>query len=164
MLKKIFRKQVCTTDVVSPITGKVIPIEDVNDPTFANKLMGDGIAIEPSTNTIVAPCHSKVIMISDTKHAIGLETTDGMQIILHIGIDTVKRNGRGFELVCEEGDVKTGDPLVVFDRESMEDEGVDTTVLVVFVDTKEFQVKNVMKTGLVVEGESIVTQLVKEKV
>lgn len=164
MFKKIFRKQVCTTDVVSPITGKVIPIEDVNDPTFANKLMGDGIAIEPSTNTIVAPCNSKVIMISDTKHAIGLETTDGMQIILHIGIDTVKRNGRGFELVSEEGDVKTGDPLVVFDRESMEDEGVDTTVLVVFVDTKEFQVKNVMKTGLVVEGESIVTQLVKEKV
>lgn len=164
MLRNIFRKQVKKTDIVSPVSGTLIPIEDVNDPTFANKIMGDGIAIRPAANSIVTPCDSKIIMISDTKHAIGLETSDGLQMIIHIGIDTVKRKGHGFEVVCKEGNVRTGDPLVVFDRLLLEKEGVDTTVLLIFVNSKGFHLENVKKAGEVIQGESIVTQLVIEKV
>lgn len=164
MFKKLFRNQAEQTDMVSPVNGELIPIEDVNDPTFAKKIMGDGIAIRPLSDTIVAPCKSKVIMISETKHAIGLETPDGIQIIIHIGIDTVERKGDGFEVVCEEGDVNLGDPLVVFDRVLLEKEAVDTTVLMIFVKNDSFRLMNVKKEGKAIQGESVVTQLVKEKV
>ncbi len=121
--------------------------------------MGDGIAILPHGNEIVAPCDCKVIMISETKHALGLETADGMQMILHIGIDTVKRNGQGFKVYCDnEALVKTGDLLIEFERENLEEEGFDTTVLLVFVDDKKFTFQSMKKEGDVTGGKSIVTK------
>lgn len=164
MFKRKIRNCIKTTDVVSPINGLLIPIEDVNDPTFSEKIMGDGIAIKPSSDTVVAPCVSKVIMISETKHAIGLETPDGVQIIIHIGLDTVERKGNGFEIVCKLGDVNPGDPLVEFDRLLLEEEGVDTTVILIFIDKEGFKLNHISKYKEVNAGTSIVTQLVNEEV
>lgn len=164
MLKKMFKKKKHFEYIVSPVDGLLVPIEKVNDPTFANKSLGDGVAIKPLNDVIVAPVDSKVVMVSNTKHAIGLETSGGMQIILHVGINTVKLKGVGFEIVNENEYVKSGDPLIIFDRKEFEEQGIDTTVLLILVDNKEYEIINIEKEGEVSNGQSEVAKFIKKQV
>lgn len=120
-------------EFVSPIKGKCIPIEDVKDSVFASKVMGDGFAVEPSGNLIVSPVDGQIVMIPNSGHAVGIKTKKGVEILVHIGVDTVNLNGKGFQVLTSVGRrVKVGTPLIQFDVAFMEQNHIDMTTMVVF--------------------------------
>ncbi|MBM7097213.1 PTS glucose transporter subunit IIA [Bacillus sp. H-16] len=113
--------------VVSPITGKAVSLSEVPDPTFAEKMMGDGIAIQPSEGTVVSPVHGEIVQLFPTKHAVGLRTVNGVEILIHIGIETVNMQGEGFEAFVKEGDkVAAGDKLITFDMDLVNEKAEST--------------------------------------
>lgn len=104
--------------IYAPLSGEVKMLDDVPDPTFSQKMMGDGLAIEPSDGKVVAPLNGEIVQIFPTKHAVGLRGDNGVEVLIHIGLDTVKLEGEGFEAHVSQGDyVKIGDPLITFDVE-----------------------------------------------
>lgn len=131
MLKKLFgskktEKQTEET-VFAPLTGKLLQLEEVPDPVFSQKMMGDGMAIEPSEGILVSPVEGEIIQLFHTKHAIGIRSQTGMEILLHIGLETVAMNGEGFEAFVKEGDsVKPGDKLISFDLDLIKEKAAST--------------------------------------
>ncbi|CAH0290042.1 PTS glucose transporter subunit IIA [Peribacillus sp. NPDC101481] len=116
MFKKLFGKKESVEQLLAPINGQVINIEDVPDPVFSGKMMGDGIAILPEEGLVVSPIDAEVIQVFHTRHALGLRTKHGIELLIHIGLETVNLNGEGFEVHVAEGqNVKAGDKLVTFD-------------------------------------------------
>lgn len=111
------RKQPHHQTLTAFATGTVLPITAVNDPVFSARTMGDGVAIEPEESTIVAPVDGTVaVLLPDSAHAVGLRLADGAELLLHIGLDTVQLQGRGFKGLVDVGDsVRVGDPLLEFD-------------------------------------------------
>ena len=120
----------------SPLNGRIIPIEEIPDEVFSQKIMGDGVGIEPTGNTVYAPADATVgVVMADSKHACGLVLDNGMEILIHVGIDTVDMNGDGFELFVKEGDrVKTGDPLISFTPEKIKAAGHPMTTAFLITD------------------------------
>lgn len=117
--------------VYSPLSGRVIPLKEVDDPVFSEGMMGPGVAIQPEDGSLYAPADGEITVAFPTGHAVALKATDGMEILIHIGIDTVKLNGDGFQSHVSEGDkVKTGDLLVSFDMEKIADAGYPATTMV----------------------------------
>lgn len=124
--------------VYSPIEGEIIPISEVNDQVFASKMMGEGFAVLPSNGTIKAPISGVVKMIAPTKHAIGIVTDDGLELLLHLGIDTVELNGEPFSLKIKEGQsLQQGQVIGTIDLDLIEAKGKDATVMVIITDSKE---------------------------
>ncbi len=122
-----------------PVRGELIPSCEIRDPLFAEEAMGPGVGIVPSGDTVYAPFDGTVVMVYPTGHAIGLESDTGMQVLIHIGIDTVRMNGAGFEVYVSQGDtVKAGDKLVHFDRKRIAEAGYDDTVVVVLTNSADF--------------------------
>ncbi|UTY40811.1 PTS glucose transporter subunit IIA [Allocoprobacillus halotolerans] len=110
-----------------------MPIEEVKDEVFASKAMGDGFAVVPTVGEVVSPVDGEIILIAQTSHAVGLKTKKGIEVLVHIGLDTVELNGKGFTVKIKQGmKVKAGDPLVSFDSEYMKNLGIDMTTMVVF--------------------------------
>ena len=105
-----------TIDIIAPLTGEIVAIEDVPDAVFADKIVGDGIAIRPTGNKMVAPCDGEIGKIFETNHAFALETDSGIELFVHFGIDTVELKGAGFTRIAEENQkVKMGDTIIEFD-------------------------------------------------
>lgn len=129
--------------LMSVLTGKIIPIEEVPDDVFSQKIMGEGVGIEPESETVVAPADGSVsVVMEDSGHACGLVLENGMEILIHVGIDTVDMNGEGFELFVKEGDtVRCGDPLIRFSKEKIKKAGHPTTT--VFIVTDEGNASNI---------------------
>ncbi len=124
--------------VYSPIEGEIIPITEVNDQVFASKMMGEGFAVLPSKETIKAPISGTVKMIAPTKHAIGFVTEDGMELLLHLGIDTVELNGAPFTLTIKEGErVEQGQAIGSINLKMIAEHDKDATVMVIITDSKE---------------------------
>ena len=116
------------------LSGKVIPIEEVPDEVFANKVMGDGVAFEPSDETVVSPCDGTIsVVMEESKHACGITLSNGVELLIHVGIDTVSMNGDGFETFVKSGDkVKKGQPLIKFSKDKIKNAGYkDTTMLII---------------------------------
>lgn len=133
-------KQVDTITISSPMTGKVIPLSQVNDPTFAGELMGKGSAIIPTIGQALAPEDGEVVSLFRTKHAIGLVTNSGAEILIHIGIDTVKLDGQHFEAHIEAGSkVKKGDLLVSFDIDAIKQAGFEVTTPIIITNTDNYK-------------------------
>ena len=129
--------------------GRVIPLEEVPDDVFSQHVMGDGLAIEPTDNVVKAPANGTVsAVMEDSRHACGLAFANGMEVLIHVGIDTVDMNGDGFELFVKEGDkVRAGDPLIRFDFNKIKAAGHPVTT--VFVVTEEGNAKNIeYRTGM----------------
>ena len=117
------------------VTGEFLGIEKVNDPTFSQKVLGDGVAILPSEGKIYAPADCTVEMVMDTKHAVGLRTKAGNGLLIHVGIDTVQLGGKHFDVHVSEGQMlKKGDCIMDFDREKIADEGYDTAACLIFTE------------------------------
>ncbi len=136
--------------------GSLIPLEEVNDPTFAQKILGDGVAILPSGGTVYAPADGTVQSIFDTKHAVCLETDLGNSILIHIGIDTVKLGGKHFTAHVKDGDrVKQGDILVEFDLDAVKAEGYDTVIPMIFPELGETAVLEKQGRKTVRAGEPV---------
>ena len=137
-----------TEDVYSVADGQVINIEDVKDPVFSQKMMGDGFAVEPDNGNIVSPVAGKVASIFPTKHAIGLETDNGLEVLVHIGLDTVSLEGKPFEVKVTEGQTVTaGDLLVEADLAAIREAGRETTTVVVFTNPDAIKSVKVEHTG-----------------
>lgn len=124
--------------VLSPMSGKIIDLEEVDDEIFSCKLMGDGLAIEPSEGVLCSPVNGKVTWISKTKHSIKIESDLGREILIHIGIDTVSLEGLGFNALVNAGDVvKSGEKLILFDLNCLEENNILKTTPIIFTDLKE---------------------------
>lgn len=118
MLDKIFKskKKIKKEEIFSPLTGQLVPLEQVPDPVFSEKMMGDGVAVIPEEGVLVSPVEGEVVQVFHTKHAIGIKSVSGLDILLHIRLETVELNGEGFNVFIKEGQtVKVGDPLLNFD-------------------------------------------------
>lgn len=126
-------------EILSPLDGELIELSDVKDKTFASGAMGKGVAIKPVEGMLVSPINGHIEMIFNTKHAIGLKSDDGAEILIHIGMDTVNLQGKYFEVLKNAGDnVKVGDELIRFDIEAMESEGYDVTTPIIVTNSQEY--------------------------
>ncbi len=132
----------------SPVKGIAAPIEETPDEAFAGKMMGDGIMIMPEDSTVFAPCDGEVLFVFPSKHAVGIKTTDGFEILIHIGINTVELNGEGFEAFVASGDkVKKGDKLISFDIEYIKDKVPSMATPFIFTALNENQRVKLIKKG-----------------
>lgn len=128
-------------ELYSPASGKSVCIEDVPDKIFSEKMLGDGFAVLPNDNKIYAPIGGTVTMIANTKHAIGIKTKSGIEVLIHIGLDTVNYMGKGFKLNVKQGDnIKRGEFIVEFDKDFFEKENVNTVTMVVITNSNEFNI------------------------
>ncbi|MCQ6266492.1 glucose-specific PTS transporter subunit IIBC [Fictibacillus sp. WQ 8-8] len=139
---------------VSPLEGKIIPITEVPDQVFSGKMMGDGFAVEPSNGTVVSPVNGKIINVFPTKHAIGIESDGGREILIHFGIDTVKLKGEGFESFVNEGDIiEQGQELMKVNLEFVKENTPSVITPIVFTNLAEGESIHLEKTGTVSKGE-----------
>ena len=122
------------------VSGKVIDITDVPDEMFAQKMMGDGVGIQPTGDTVVAPADAEVTMVAEESlHAVGLHLKNGADILIHIGIDTVNMKGKGFKAITKQGaKVKEGDPLIKFDSKAIKDAGYKDVVIIAVTNSTNF--------------------------
>ncbi|NCB33253.1 MAG: PTS glucose transporter subunit IIA [Erysipelotrichia bacterium] len=118
--------------IYSPVDGDIVPLEKVNDIVFSNKMLGDGIAVKPTSGEVYSPVNGIVTVLFPTKHAIGIEGDNGEIVIIHIGIDTVELNGKGFEALVKQGDnVYAGQLLILIDLELISSKYDPTTMIVI---------------------------------
>ncbi|UOC10414.1 glucose PTS transporter subunit IIA [Streptococcus equinus] len=147
--------------IFSPLSGKLIALSEVKDEVFASGAMGNGIAILPSEGRVVAPADAEVTLLFPTKHAIGLKTIDGAEILIHIGMDTVSLNGNGFDSYVSIGDkVKKGQTLLTFDIEKIKKAGLTTVTPIIITNTADYQSIDLCK-GNKVTFEDFLLELVK---
>lgn len=127
------RAQSSSNQVAAPVKGTCISIEEVPDPVFSAKMMGDGFAVIPAGDEVVAPVDGEIEMLPSSRHAFGMKTKSGVEILVHIGLDTVKLEGRGFTALQKQGSrVKAGTPVIRVDRKWMEEKGINLTTMLVF--------------------------------
>ncbi len=142
------------------LTGRVIPIEEVNDPVFSAKMLGNGLAIEPANELITAPCDGVISTImADSRHAVGITAANGMELLIHEGIDTVSLKGEGFRLFVNEGDhVKAGDKLISFDRALIQSKGYAVTCILAVTNSDDYPNMK-LHTGVdAVAGETVIIE------
>ena len=143
--------------IKSPISGKVIELEKVDDPVFSSGAMGKGIAIEPMDNKVYAPFNGTIEFIAETKHAIGLLSEDGVEVLIHVGMDTVKMQGRGFNVKTSvNSKIKAGDLLLEFDRNAIEKEGYSLITPVVITNADNYEDKALCINEEVKNGREII--------
>jgi glucose-specific phosphotransferase system IIA component len=118
--------------VLAPVSGTCIDISDVNDGVFSQKILGDGFAIKPDSNIICAPCSGELSMMFVTGHAFGIKTKSGLEILVHIGIDTINLKGGGFKILKNKNSqIDAGEPIIEIKREEMADKGYDLVTIVI---------------------------------
>ncbi|WP_145330219.1 PTS system trehalose-specific EIIBC component [Paenibacillus xylanexedens] len=149
-----------TLEVMAPMTGKAVPLEQVPDPAFAEKQMGEGIAIEPSGNQVVAPFDAKVAHVIKSKHAVILEHASGLQVLIHVGINTVSLKGEGFSMYVDTGDrVRAGEKLLEFDRNVIENAGYPLITPVIIPDGQDMVERIETVTGDVTSSQNGVLRI-----
>ena len=156
------KKEKIIVTIYSPINGKVIELKEVPDEAFAQKMVGDGCAIEPDKGIICSPIDGQLMNIFPTNHAIIFETIDGLEMIVHFGIDTVKLDGKGFQKLREPGPIKIGDEIVKYDLDDIKD-GVPSTRSPIIINNMEKVEKiEVLSLGKIVKiGEPIMKVTLK---
>lgn len=143
------KKKEKSIEVSSPLEGKIIPLENVPDPVFSQKMLGDGFAVDPLGDTVVSPVDGEVISVFPTKHAISLRDKDGREILIHIGLDTVKLNGEGFAPAVTDGQkIKKGQKLMEVNFAAIKEKVPSIVTPVIFTNLKEEQ-------KVVVEGDKV---------
>ncbi|MBF4693324.1 beta-glucoside-specific PTS transporter subunit IIABC [Fusibacter ferrireducens] len=144
--------------VYSPIQGEIVALSKVNDETFAKEITGKGVAIAPSGNQVVAPFDGEVVTVFKTKHAIGLRNNDGVELLIHIGIDTVALEGKYFTVHVKDGDaIKKGDLLMTFDKAMIEQEGYDCISPIIVTNTQVYAEVFSVDEGSADAGDRIIT-------
>ncbi|UOY91217.1 PTS glucose transporter subunit IIA [Ectobacillus sp. JY-23] len=161
MLKKLFGLSKTKKDelIVAPLTGAVKNIEEVPDPVFAQRMMGDGIAIVPEEGVVVSPVDGEVVQLFHTKHAIGIKSRNGLEILIHVGLETVNLNGEGFEAHVTTGQqVKAGDKLITFDLAFISENAKSTITPIVITNGDVF---GAVDKSLDIRAEKGTTQVMK---
>ena len=144
-------------EIKNPISGRVLPLSKVEDAVFSSGAMGDGIAIDPTDNKVYAPFDGSVEFIADTKHAVGLKSDDGVELLIHVGMDTVKMNGKGFDVKTKVNQrVKEGDLLLEFDRNEIQKEGYSLITPVVITNSNNYEQDELCIDEEALFGKSII--------
>ncbi|WP_405159155.1 PTS system trehalose-specific EIIBC component [Paenibacillus sp. FSL H8-0283] len=144
-----------TLEIMAPLTGQAVSLEQVPDPAFAEKQMGEGVAIEPSGNVVVAPFDAQVAHVIKSKHAVILEHASGLQVLIHVGINTVSLKGEGFNMHVEAGEhVKAGQKLLEFDRKVIEDAGYPLITPIIIPDGQDMVERVEVTTGDVTSNQN----------
>lgn len=144
--------------IYAPIKGKAISYEEIPDETFASGVLGAGIGIEPAEGVVYAPYDGEISSTTETKHAIGITGAGDMELLIHVGVDTVNMQGDGFELFVKEGDkVKKGDKLITFDIEKIKAAGYSTTTAVLLTNSDDYDDFSIEKTGNVSVGDEVMS-------
>ncbi|WP_449459364.1 sucrose-specific PTS transporter subunit IIBC [Streptococcus suis] len=139
--------------LVSPLSGDIVALENVNDPVFSSGAMGKGLAVKPSEGVVYAPADAEVTIAFETGHAYGLKTASGAELLIHIGIDTVSMNGNGFEKLVAAGDkVKAGTPIAKFDAAKIAEAGLDDTTMIIVTNTADFAEVSPLAEGTIAHG------------
>ncbi|PTK56128.1 PTS glucose transporter subunit IIA [Staphylococcus haemolyticus] len=158
MFKKLFGKGKEVNkeiEIYAPLTGEYINIEDIPDPVFAQKMMGEGFGINPTEGEVVSPIEGKVDNVFPTKHEIGLKADNGLEILVHIGLDTVQLDGQGFEILVSSGDtVQVGDPLLKFDLEYIKNNAKDVISPIIITNSDQTESIHVNDVKAVIKGET----------
>lgn len=155
-----FFKKKSPSKIFAPLGGKAAPVSETPDPVFADKILGDGIVIKPDcgNNMVVSPVNGKIITAAETLHAFGIETDDGIELLLHIGINSVGLKGQGFENLVKPGDiVKVGTPICRVDWNKLKEKGCPSDTPLVVTNGDRAGKLNIY-TGAVVAGESCVME------
>lgn len=161
-LKKMFEKNAKIISLKAVEDGRTIPMDEVNDQTFAQELLGPGIAIVPSDGTVVSPIDGTIATVMDTKHAVCIQGEDGLELIVHAGLDTVELNGKYYQTYKEIGDqVKAGDVLLEFDLEEITKAGYDVTTPIVITNLGDYKITKCLTGQQVKAGEEVI-QLTKK--
>ncbi|HDL6884905.1 TPA: PTS glucose transporter subunit IIA [Yersinia enterocolitica] len=141
----------------SPIAGTILPLSEVEDESFAGGLLGDGVAFIPTNGTVVSPCDAEVATTVETHHAIGLICDNGAELLIHVGLDTVKLNGKYFSTKVKQGDkVKAGTPLISFERENILASGYDLTTPFLILNSDDYCVSKLKEQGTVGQGVPVI--------
>lgn len=147
-----------STKLVSPLNGDVKPLSEIKDEVFSSGAMGQGVAIEPSEGVLHAPADGKIVLVFPTGHAVGINTTDGAEVLMHIGMDTVNLQGKGFKTLVQKGqEVKAGDPLVEFNIKEIKAAGYEVATPVVVTNSKKYESINQVANGTVEVGQEILS-------
>ena len=158
--KQVQEKKIQEIDSIvlySHLTGKVVPLDKVEDEVFSSGILGEGIAVEPTEGKLYAPCDGRVDTVFDTKHAVSLVSKEGCEILLHIGIDTVKLGGKFFEAHITNGqEIHKGDLLISFDIEKIRNEGLKTTTPMIICNKADSQTVEIVNTGDISVGDKII--------
>lgn len=147
-----FKKKI---EIYSPIKGNSVTLDKVNDPVFSNKMIGDGVAILPEGNFVCAPCEGRIIQIFPTNHAFGIVTEDGLEVLVHIGLDTVELKGKGFKRLMEVGEnVTVGEKIIEVDFDFLKSENKDIITPIVFTNMEMIEkiekIENKLETSDVI--------------
>ena len=144
-----------TETLYSYMTGEIVPLKDVPDEVFSTKVLGDGIAIKPKDYRLVAPSDGEVVSLTDTLHAINIKTTNGTEILLHIGIDTVNLKGEFFHANVKNGDkFKKGDLLIYFDGDKIKEKGYSLITPMIIIEKEKLKLTH--KGDMIKQGESLI--------
>ena len=155
LFDKLFGKKL--DEIGAPVAGEAVASGEVNDPTFAEEMLGKGMAIKPSAGRVVAPCDANVDMMFETGHAVSLTTEGGVEMLIHVGIDTVNLQGKHYTVHCKAGDkVKKGQLLIEFDKDAIAGEGYDTITPVVVCNSDDFAAFETVTGKTVAEGDTVI--------
>ncbi|MBO0458148.1 PTS glucose transporter subunit IIA [Enterococcus hulanensis] len=158
---EIFKKS-RTTELKAPISGKIIPIEEVEDEVFSSKMMGEGVAFDFSSGTICSPVEGVIEMIPTTLHAIGIKAPNGLEVLIHVGLDTVDLGGEGFTSLVEQGQkVKIGTPLLKVNVKDLKEMGVVLTTPMIITNSSDFNIEKNYVTE-VESGQTLVMKCTKK--
>ena len=155
--EEVVNTPVNTNALVAPISGKAIPLSEVPDPVFSEKLAGDGMAILIEGDTVVAPADGEVTLVFKTKHAIAMTLDNGLELLIHVGLDTVSLEGEGFEQLVEQGTrVKAGTPLLKVDKNVILSKGLSLATPVLITNVDAAKSITPVESGDVVAGKTVV--------
>ena len=156
-LKKLFGGEEKEEKIIAaPVNGTAIPMSQVSDPTFSQEILGKGTAVIPSDGRVVAPADGLVTMVFDTKHAIGLATESGLELLIHIGVDTVELGGKFYTAHVKDGDVvKKGQTLITFDMDAIKAAGYDVTTPLIVTNTDDYEEVKMLAEGTVDNGSEV---------
>ena len=158
----IFKKTVDSSPyeenyLYQPVSGTIISQEEIPDETFSSRMLGKGCGIIPDDGEIYSPVSGKVIFIAETKHAIGLKTINGTEILIHVGIDTIEMNGKGFKVLVKEGyTVQMGEHILTFDKQKIINSGYNNTVILLVTNPDAFKHIELLKSGNASVKEKII--------
>lgn len=154
LFSKLRRKEELKPGTIyAPVTGTAIPLEEVPDETFSQGILGPGCGIEPEKGAVYAPFHGKITQVADTRHAVGVASPDGMEVLIHVGIDTVEMNGKGFSAMVSAGkSVEKGELLLEFSLEEIRAAGHPATVVVLLTNADEVGTPELIAQGSVSGG------------
>lgn len=143
MFKSLFKKGEKTINLVAPLTGKVVPLNEVPDQVFSEKMMGDGVAIVPSNHAVYSPIDGEVVTVFQTKHAITLRSNEGVEILIHMGLDTVNLKGEGFEIKVSDGEkISKGKLLANFEINKIKESGYEVITPIIVLNGDQFEINH----------------------